>query len=596
MAITLNGTTGITTPALDNQGNLTVDGGTIKLDGNYPVGTNNVALGDVALSSLTTGIRNTALGANAMRDIAGGSQNVAVGRSGLLQTTSGNYNVALGADALYSNTTASENTAVGYQAAHSNTTGAPSVAVGFQAMRLNTTGTGVAVGSQALQNNTTGGSNTGIGQNALNANTTGGYNTAVGKHALLSNTTASNNTAVGYQASYSSTETGGNTAVGYQSLYANTGSDNSAVGIRSLTSNTTGTKNTALGYDALKSNTTAINNTAVGYQAGYSNTTGANLTAIGWQAFKNTQTALSCTGIGVNAGLNSTGNRNTFIGQGAGETITSGSENTVLGRFDGNQGGLDIRTSSNNIVLSDGDGNARMLVNGSGYMKARSVDAGFYNSAGAYHELNHNNSGSSAVIIHQQHVSYTNTSLYIQNARTNSSNYNFIITSSGNGSDNEFKLRGDGNAYADGSWNGGGADYAEYFEWDDGNTANEDRRGFSVVLVNNKLRKATADDDAGLIIGVVSGNPSVVGDTDMDAWKHKYLRDDYGTYQRDENDERILNPDYNPDQEYTSRENRPEWDTVGLMGKLRIRKGQPTGSNWIKMRDVSDTVEEWLVR
>ena len=82
----------------------------------------------------------------------------------------------------------------------------------------------------------------------------------------------------------------------------------------------------------------------------------------------------------------------------------------------------------------------------------------------------------------------------------------------------------------------------------------------------------------------------------MDAWKHKYLRDDYGTYQRDENDERILNPDYNPDQEYTSRENRPEWDTVGLMGKLRIRKEQPTGSSWIKMRDVSDTVEEWLVR
>jgi hypothetical protein len=32
------------------------------------------------------------------------------------------------------------------------------------------------------------------------------------------------------------------------------------------------------------------------------------------------------------------------------------------------------------------------------------------------------------------------------------------------------------------------------------------------------------------------------------------------------------------------------------MGKLRIRKGQPTGSRWIKMRDVSATVEEWLVR
>jgi hypothetical protein len=34
-------------------GNLSVDGGTIKLDGNYPVGTGNVALGDAALDALT---------------------------------------------------------------------------------------------------------------------------------------------------------------------------------------------------------------------------------------------------------------------------------------------------------------------------------------------------------------------------------------------------------------------------------------------------------------------------------------------------------------------------------------------------------------
>jgi hypothetical protein len=30
--------------------------------------------------------------------------------------------------------------------------------------------------------------------------------------------------------------------------------------------------------------------------------------------------------------------------------------------------------------------------------------------------------------------------------------------------------------------------------------------------------------------------------------------------------------------------------------QVKLRKGQPTGTNWIKMRDVSDTVEEWLVR
>ena len=83
---------------------------------------------------------------------------------------------------------------------------------------------------------------------------------------------------------------------------------------------------------------------------------------------------------------------------------------------------------------------------------------------------------------------------------------------------------------------------------------------------------------------------------DDDRWKNKYLRNDYGSYDLDENGDRQLNPAYDSDLEYISRENRPEWDTVGLMGKLRIRKGQVTGTRWIKMRDVSATVEEWLVR
>ena len=36
----------------DSTTTLDVDGGTIKLDGNYPVGTENVALGDAALDSI----------------------------------------------------------------------------------------------------------------------------------------------------------------------------------------------------------------------------------------------------------------------------------------------------------------------------------------------------------------------------------------------------------------------------------------------------------------------------------------------------------------------------------------------------------------
>ena len=58
------------------------------------------------------------------------------------------------------------------------------------------------------------------------------------------------------------------------------------------------------------------------------------------------------------------------MGQGAGNQITSGDANTIIGRYNGNQGGLDIRTSSNNIVLSDGDGNPRLyfITNGNFYV------------------------------------------------------------------------------------------------------------------------------------------------------------------------------------------------------------------------------------
>jgi hypothetical protein len=58
--------------------------------------------------------------------------------------------------------------------------------------------------------------------------------------------------------------------------------------------------------------------------------------------------------------------RNTLIGYNSGKLITIGDTNTILGSYDGNQNGLDIRTSNNNVVLSDGDGNIRLYANSSG--------------------------------------------------------------------------------------------------------------------------------------------------------------------------------------------------------------------------------------
>ncbi len=60
------------------------------------------------------------------------------------------------------------------------------------------------------------------------------------------------------------------------------------------------------------------------------------------------------------------GSYNIGVGVKAGEKITSGDYNVVLGGYDGNSGNLDIRTLSNNVVLSDGEGNIRQFINSSG--------------------------------------------------------------------------------------------------------------------------------------------------------------------------------------------------------------------------------------
>lgn len=57
-----------------------------------------------------------------------------------------------------------------------------------------------------------------------------------------------------------------------------------------------------------------------------------------------------------------------------------------------------------------------------------------------------------------------------------------------------------------------------------------------------------------------------------------------------------LNPDYNESQEYIPREKRPEWNCVGLLGQLPLLKGQPVAPTWVKISDISDKVELWLIK
>jgi hypothetical protein len=212
------------------------------------------------------------------------------------------------------------------------------------------------------QGNTAGSANTALGLSALNVNT-GAYNTAIGYESLIANTSGANNTALGFYSLRTNTTAANNTALGNQAMQLNT----------------TGATNTAVGSLALYSNTTASNNTAVGMQAGYATTTGAQNAYFGKDAGKAVTTANWNTFIGVQAGLASTGSQNTFVGAsgdgGSGYLMTSGAKNTILGGFSGNQGGLDIRTASNHIVLSDGDGNPRLYFSGDQWRNTATANA-----------------------------------------------------------------------------------------------------------------------------------------------------------------------------------------------------------------------------
>ena len=100
--------------------NLDVSSGTIKLDGDYPTGSNNVALGDTALDSVTSGGQNTAIGSIALTAL-----------------TTASFNTAIGYKALEDNISGTKNTAIGSNAA-SNTTGANNVAIGVRTLFFNT--------------------------------------------------------------------------------------------------------------------------------------------------------------------------------------------------------------------------------------------------------------------------------------------------------------------------------------------------------------------------------------------------------------------------------------------------------------------------
>jgi hypothetical protein len=204
------------------------------------------------------------------------------------------------------------------------------------------------------------------------------------------------------------------------------------------------------------------------------------------------------------------------------------------------------------------------------------------------------------------------------------------MISAKNAAGNVFRVSGDGAVFGVGAYNTSGADYAEMFEWEDGNIDDEDRRGMTVVKGNNGvIRIASGTDNPVTIFGVVSTNPSIVGDAKWDEWSGRYLRDKFGSklsntvyyisnvsnenervrcgindsppngYEKTTSSEFIENPAYDPNIAYVSREDRKEWATIGLVGKLMVLPDQIVNPNWILFRTISHAdgnVSEYIVK
>jgi hypothetical protein len=197
-----------------------------------------------------------------------------------------------------------------------------------------------------------------------------------------------------------------------------------------------------------------------------------------------------------------------------------------------------------------------------------------------------------------------------------------------------------GNIDIDGSYLTGGFDYAEYFESTDGTAIPV---GTSVVLVNEKVRAATSGEQPLGVVRPGKDGTSVVGGSAGLRWTGKYLKDDYDAYLYDTVDywtwkdvddtnetgdedqqcwsDRVpagwvvpsdktvtskqrkrLNPDFvenldaDGNQIYVNREERDEWNCIGLLGQVPITKGQVINSNWTKLKDRSATVELWFIK
>jgi hypothetical protein len=195
------------------------------------------------------------------------------------------------------------------------------------------------------------------------------------------------------------------------------------------------------------------------------------------------------------------------------------------------------------------------------------------------------------------HASYASTVMKLESARSGSAAFNFWQAYSQGDTNSRAYLTGVGQLYIDGSVNSP-ADIAEYFESTDASALTVGR---TVILSGGKVRYYNAaTDTTDQIIGVVRpkgpGNGvMLVGNAYSMYWSQKFLTDDYDAVILNGAGEWTKNPSFDPDAVYVSRENRNEWNLIGLLGQIKITNGQTVNPRWMLMSSGS-VASKYLVR
>ena len=281
---------------------------------NNDSGTDNTVFGFLAgAAGLSGGINNVLIGDYAGNALTSGDNNVAIGKDALLVEDTGSQNVAIGFESLKAMNYdgPGENTCVGYRSGLSITGGTANVCIGQGA------GDGFNTESE----------NTFVGYNAGGGAINGAEQcVAIGSQALLGSATGDGTIAIGWKSLTALTSGAGNIAIGFKaSLGVTTGVANLAIGYQALQHTDTGDYNIAIGYNVMSDLDDAgatkdcNNNIGIGYNAmsgTWGSTKSEHNLAIGSSAM---------------SGAMNGANENTALGTTAGNLITSGSSNTLVG-------------------------------------------------------------------------------------------------------------------------------------------------------------------------------------------------------------------------------------------------------------------------